>query len=60
MTEAKKDSGLTIRIRLKAYDHRVIDEDAAKTAARLDLAKATAIVLKTGLSLLGINAPERM
>ena len=42
------------------YDHRVIDEDAAKTAARLDLAKATAIVLKTGLSLLGINAPERM
>lgn len=28
MTEAKKDEGLTIRIRLKAYDHRVIDQSA--------------------------------
>lgn len=28
MTENKKDEGLTIRIRLKAYDHRVIDQSA--------------------------------
>ena len=28
MTEAKKDEGLKIRIRLKAYDHRVIDQSA--------------------------------
>ena len=42
------------------YDHRVFDENEGQTAARLDLAEATAIVLKTGLGLLGINAPERM
>ena len=28
MTESKKNEGLTIRIRLKAYDHRVIDQSA--------------------------------
>lgn len=28
MTEAKKNEGLKIRIRLKAYDHRVIDQSA--------------------------------
>lgn len=28
MAEAKKDEGLKIRIRLKAYDHRVIDQSA--------------------------------
>ena len=28
MTEAKKEEGLKIRIRLKAYDHRVIDQSA--------------------------------
>ena len=28
MAEAKKSEGLTIRIRLKAYDHRVIDQSA--------------------------------
>ena len=28
MAEAKKDNGLTVRIRLKAYDHRVIDQSA--------------------------------
>ena len=27
-TKAKKDEGLKIRIRLKAYDHRVIDQSA--------------------------------
>lgn len=42
------------------YDHRVFDDNEAQTAARLDLAQATATVLKTGLALLGISAPERM
>ena len=28
MAEVKKDDGLKIRIRLKAYDHRVIDQSA--------------------------------
>ena len=28
MAETKKDEGLKIRIRLKAYDHRVIDQSA--------------------------------
>lgn len=28
MAEAKKDEGLKIRIRLKAYDHKVIDQSA--------------------------------
>ena len=42
------------------YDYRILDEDAAKTAARVQLSQATAVVLKTGLSLLGIAAPTRM
>ncbi|MBQ9941396.1 MAG: arginine--tRNA ligase [Christensenellaceae bacterium] len=42
------------------YDVRIIDEDAAVTAARLELARATAQVLKTGLHLIGVNAPDRM
>ncbi len=42
------------------YEHRVIDEDAAKTAARLALAQATKQVIKTGLWLIGVDAPERM
>lgn len=28
MADAKKDEGLKIRIRLKAYDHKVIDQSA--------------------------------
>ncbi len=42
------------------YDIRIIDENASATAARLSLAKATATVIKIGLALLGIRAPERM
>ena len=30
MAETKKDEGLKIRIRLKAYDHRVLDQSAEK------------------------------
>jgi len=42
------------------YEHRVIDEDEPKTAARLALAQATKQVIKTGLWLIGVDAPERM
>ncbi len=42
------------------FEHRIIDEDANKTAARLELALAGATVIKTGLSLLGIKAPDKM
>ncbi|MBQ8081196.1 MAG: arginine--tRNA ligase [Clostridia bacterium] len=43
------------------YEHRVLDEnDPAGTRARLDLTQATRAVIKTGLYLIGIEAPERM
>ncbi len=42
------------------YEHRVIDDDAAKTAARLYLSQAVKQVIKTGLWLIGVDAPERM
>jgi arginyl-tRNA synthetase len=40
--------------------HRVIGAPAEKTRARLYLAKATQLVLRKGLGLLGVNAPETM
>ncbi|MDQ0285000.1 arginyl-tRNA synthetase [Desulfofundulus luciae] len=40
--------------------HRVITGDEALTAARLVLVDATRIVLRNGLRLLGLSAPERM
>ncbi len=43
------------------YEHRVLDEsDPAGTKARLELTQAVQEVIRTGLSLLGIEAPERM
>ena len=39
---------------------RVVTDDKVKTSARLILVKALQIVLANGLSLLGIQAPERM
>lgn len=42
------------------YEHRILDEDAAGTAARVLLTKAVRDVIKTGLYLVGIEAPERM
>ncbi len=42
------------------YAHRVLDDNGAATAARLQLTSAVADVVKTGLYLLGIEAPERM
>ncbi len=43
------------------YEHRVLDEaDLPGTAARLMLTGATRAVIKTGLYLIGVEAPERM
>jgi arginyl-tRNA synthetase len=42
------------------HHHRVVTSDAALTAARLLLTRATGLVLKRGLGLLGVSAPEAM
>ena len=42
------------------YEHRILDEDAAATRARLQLTDACRQVIKTGLYLIGLSAPERM
>jgi arginyl-tRNA synthetase len=40
--------------------HQFIVEDAALRDARLNLAFATQIVIRNGLALLGVSAPETM
>ncbi|MEA3470130.1 MAG: arginine--tRNA ligase, partial [Thermodesulfobacteriota bacterium] len=40
--------------------HRVVNDDAELTKARLFLVKCVGIVLKNALGLLGVSAPERM
>jgi arginyl-tRNA synthetase len=42
------------------HRHHVLGESAVLTDARLVLARATQIVLRNGLSVLGISAPDRM
>ncbi|MBR5225187.1 MAG: arginine--tRNA ligase [Clostridia bacterium] len=43
------------------FEHRIMDEnDAAGTSARLALTAAVRDVIKTGLYLIGVEAPERM
>ena len=43
------------------YDHhRVLGEDAAVTRARLELLEAVRAILRLGLKLLGVSAPETM
>ncbi|MBQ6859291.1 MAG: arginine--tRNA ligase, partial [Clostridia bacterium] len=43
------------------FEHRIMDEtDPAGTAARVNLTKAACDVIKTGLYLIGVEAPERM
>jgi arginyl-tRNA synthetase len=42
------------------FKHRVITEDAARTAAKLFLLKQVKTVIKSALAILGVNAPERM
>ena len=42
------------------YEHRILDDDPAATAARLQLTDACRQTIKTGLYLIGLDAPERM
>jgi arginyl-tRNA synthetase len=42
------------------HKHHVLDEPEPVTRARLALARAARIVLRNGLALLGVTAPERM
>lgn len=42
------------------FKHRVITEDAARTAAMLFLMKQVKTVIKSALTILGVNAPEKM
>ena len=42
------------------YEHRILDDDPAVAAARVALTRAMKNVIKTGLYLIGIEAPERM
>jgi arginyl-tRNA synthetase len=42
------------------HKHKVISEDAEITKARLALCEAVRIVLRHGLKILGVKAPERM
>ncbi len=42
------------------YEHRILDGEPAQAAARVALTDAVRQTLKTGLYLIGIEAPERM
>ena len=42
------------------YEHRILDGEPAQAAARIALTDATRQVIRTGLYLIGIEAPERM
>ena len=43
------------------FEHRIMEEsDPAGTAARLNLTRAVCDVIRTGLFLIGVEAPERM
>ena len=42
------------------YEHRILDGEPAQAAARVALTGAARQVIKTGLYLIGIEAPERM
>ncbi len=42
------------------YEHRILDGEPAEAAARVALTEAARNVIRVGLSLIGIEAPERM
>ena len=43
------------------FEHRIMaEDDPCGTAARVNLTKAVRDVIKTGLYLIGVEAPERM
>jgi arginyl-tRNA synthetase len=51
---------LAVRVHSWYHKAHVLNEPVEVTKARLVLARASQIVLKNGLSMLGISAPERM
>jgi arginyl-tRNA synthetase len=42
------------------HEHRVVTEDAQRSSARLALCEGTRTVMRNGLAVLGIGAPEKM
>jgi arginyl-tRNA synthetase len=42
------------------HKHRIVTEDPSLTGARLVLCRATQIVLRNGLTILGVSAPDQM
>jgi arginyl-tRNA synthetase len=42
------------------HEHQIVSENAGLSAARLALCRATRQVLRNGLDLMGVSAPERM
>ncbi len=42
------------------YEHRILDGEPAQAAARVEMTRAAAEIIRTGLYLIGIEAPERM
>lgn len=42
------------------YEHRILDGDLHQASARVALTEASATLIRTGLHLIGIEAPERM
>ncbi|MBR6030009.1 MAG: arginine--tRNA ligase [Clostridia bacterium] len=42
------------------YEHRILDDEPATAAARVLLTRAAREVIRTGLFLIGLEAPERM
>lgn len=42
------------------YENRILTEDAAQSKARANLTAATASCLRTALSIIGVEAPEKM
>lgn len=42
------------------YEHRIIEGELSKTAARLEMVRAASEVIRLGLDLIGVDAPEAM
>ena len=42
------------------YEHRILDGTAEEVAARVEVTRAVSAIIKTGLYLIGVEAPERM
>ena len=42
------------------YEHRILDGEPQQVAARVMLTRAVRDIIRLGLSLIGVSAPERM